>query len=135
MLALPLTSTCCHYALLDSGIHELTFTVASRAAVDELVVHMNAIYDRTPPRGVARVLVQHCNVGMQPVTYMFQRMREWHARRPVHFSSRAAILVDDTILAWLVDSLLKTILRTAAVEIRYFDSSDREAAIRWLLLE
>jgi hypothetical protein len=120
---------------MDSGIHELTFTEASRAAVDELVAHMNGIYDSTPPRGIARVLVQHHNVGMQPVTYMFQRMREWHARRPVHFSSRAAILIDDTILAWLVDSLLRTVLRTAAVELRYFDARDREAAIRWLLAE
>ena len=135
MLAFPLTSTRCSYTLLDSGIHELTFTEASRAAVDELVVHMNAIYDATPPRGVARVVVQHRNVGMQPVTYMFQRMREWHARHPVRFSSRAAILIDDTILSWLVDSLLKTVLRTAAVEIRYFDTSDREAAMRWLLSE
>jgi hypothetical protein len=120
---------------LDSGIHELTFTEASRAAVDELVLHMNSIYDTIPPKGVARVIVHHDNVGMQPVTYMFQRMRDWHTRHPVHFSSRAAILVDDTILAWLVDSLLKTILRTAAVELRYFDTRDRETAIRWLLSE
>jgi hypothetical protein len=70
---------------------------------------------------------------MQPVMYMFQKMREWHASRRVYFSSRAAILIEDTTLVWLVDSLLKTVLRTAAVEIRYFASSERVAAINWLL--
>jgi hypothetical protein len=133
MVALPYATTRCMYGELDTGIVELTFTEASREAVDELLLHMDEIYRSADANPIVRVLVDHRNVGMQPVTYMYQKMREWNASHRVYFSSRAAILIDDTFLVRLVDSLLKTVLRTAMVEIRYFTSGDRDAAIRWLL--
>lgn len=133
MIAFPHTTTRCIYSRLENGVHELIFTEASREAVDELLLHMDEIYGMTGAKDIVRVLVDHRNVGMEPVTYMFQKMREWNASHRVYFYSRAAILIDETFLVWLVDSLLKTVLRTAAVEIRYFASSERDAAINWLL--
>jgi hypothetical protein len=133
MIAFPYTTTRCIYGPLENGILELTFTEASREAVDELLLHMNEIYRMAGANDIVRVLVDHTDVGMQPVTYMFQKMREWNASHRVYFYSRAAVLIDDTFLVWLVDSLLKTVLRTAAVEIRYFASSERDAAVSWLL--
>jgi hypothetical protein len=121
------------YGELDNGVLELTFTEASREAVDELLLHMNEIYRTAGANEIVRVLVDHRNVGMQPVTYMYQKMREWNASHRVYFSSRAAILIDDTFLVRLVDSLLNTVLRTTVVDIRYFSSGQRDAAIRWLL--
>lgn len=131
----PLEVARCVYRAGENDVHELIFTEASREAVDELVIHMSHIFDNTPERSVVRVLVDNRSVGMQPVTYMFQRMREWNAHHRTRFTSRAAVLVDDTILVWLVDSLLKTILRSAPITLRYFPSDERDAAIVWLLSE
>jgi len=125
----------CVYNRLECGVHELILAEASREMVDELLVHMTAIHGSAAPGERLRVLVDSRMLGLPPVAYLFQRVRQWLMSEPAPNPGQVAFLLGDITLVWLVDSLLKTILRTAAVEIRYFDSSDREAAIRWLLLE
>lgn len=125
----------CLYAQLPSGIHELTYTEASRRAVDDFVAHILRIYAEAQANDVGETrlfLIDNSRVGSQPIKYTLERLREVLGQMDENYSSRVAILYTNSLLINMIKSLVNSLPRRHR-EFRIFGVNEREAAIEWLM--
>ena len=118
----------------DTGIHAFTFRKSNRAAVDDWLAHMDAIYaDKTGADSLA-ILIDLRQSGTLPLSYIFTRATKWVRQLRVHPQVRLALLnkPGENILTALSDKFLQT-MRLGHLETANFYGQADDKALDWLL--
>src|SRR5690349_20300471 len=116
----------CEYRVLDNGIHEFVMTDFSRAGVDafiEALKHMNTI----PLSGVYRPVLVDSGGGVQPMSYMFTRLRTLPPA-PARSRFKVALLLQSGMVGSIVGTMVRVFPR---LNVRLFLPDERETAIDW----
>lgn len=127
---------CIHHQL-DNGIQEFIFTESSRAAVDEWIRHLERIYQESlnlPADSPGRTLIDVRQSGAMPLSYFFQRSRQFTSTHPSPAGSvaRVAGLHDaNGVIVSLVQSFAN--LGSRDMTVAFFKGDQRDQAIAWLL--
>ena len=122
----------CAYTHLPNDIHELVLKEASRAAVDEFITHMHGVYrGKGPTDPTLCILIDGSQSGMPPIGYILPRTGEMLAQYTNRPKARTAFILDNSLLLSVIDMFIR--LQQRADKVRYFPSSQREAAVAWLL--
>ena len=127
----PRTGTLCVYNQLDSGIFYFTFNSSARAAADEYIEHMSALYQERGFEPVLRFMVD-ANLGRLPLNYLILRLKQLLEGFPNRPPTRTAFLATSSM-----SSLLAGMIRLLPVRskdtFRFFDPDAQDQAIHWLL--
>jgi hypothetical protein len=122
----------CTYREMDNGIHEFIIHEASRAAADDMAAHIDNILQVTSVTAPAPCyLVDNSQVAALPLSYLRNRIKTVNTSRAADGRppGRIAILYDGTL-----GSVANMMLRvTVPNQVRIFGSTERSAAIDWLL--
>lgn len=121
----------CIYHLRQDGIHEFTFTKASRQAIDEWVEHANGIYANVTEQDHLKFLIDLRESGVMPLPYLSQRGRAWVNSLKIHPQVNMAILHKGDVLLSLSNALIRN-LRLGHLHVHWFHSDKYQAAITWL---
>jgi hypothetical protein len=122
------TGTLCEYRVLENDIHEFVMLDFSRAGVDafiEALKHMNS----TPLSGHYRPILVDSGGGVQPMNYMFQRLRTLPTA-PARHHFKVAMLLQPGIVGSIVGTMVRVFPR---LNVRLFLPHERQAAMDWLL--
>jgi len=123
----------CVYTYLSSGIHKFAFTESSAEAVDEWFDMMETLYN-SHPNGVLRILVDSSEIGVQPLSYASQRVRQVNANYPNRPATRTAFLYRTNFLASLARTFIIMFSRVGVDKVQFFPGDNREQeALTWLL--
>ena len=124
----------CTYHLLDTGIHQITFTSVSPNAMDELFVHLNAIFDgKTHDDPRLLILIDGSAVGFPSLNRVMVGGKNLVDRHPDRPPVRYALVFDGSV-RHIVSALEKVIrLFRGTNEVRSFRPQEREEAEAWLL--
>lgn len=117
------------YMQKADGIHEIVFSVASRASITELMTHLDDILSRNLDKNY--ILLDLRESGMLPLRHLGYSLRTLLERHPEHGQIFVAMVLDDGVLLNVTSALLRTIFRRDHVQ--YFDRYDH--ANMWLRLE
>ncbi|MCA9913951.1 MAG: hypothetical protein KC496_11405 [Anaerolineae bacterium] len=117
------------YMQKADGIHEIVFSVASRASIVELMTRLDDIL--TQHQDAHYILLDLRESGMLPLRYLGHSLRSLLQRHPEHGQIFVAMVLDDAVLLNVTSALLRTIFRRDHVQ--YFDRYDY--ANMWLRLE
>ncbi len=135
MTDLPMPNVAeCSYCHLDTGIHELVFKSSSASAVHELFILLNHLYDgktrRDPP---LRLLIDASLSGIPPLVRLMPGVRKLVAQHPNRPEVQYAFILPDgsSHLISTLEAFIRVLRPTNKV--RSFNSSERAAAIAWLL--
>ncbi|MCU0497772.1 MAG: hypothetical protein MUF87_10505 [Anaerolineae bacterium] len=134
-IAIPTTfSHVCTYQLHPTGIHELKFANHTHTAADAYIEYMTyfiRLY-QTKPHEVLRVLLDESLSGLMPLGYLMPKLRQLVKDYPIRPPSRTAFLVQNGPIVRVVDTMFQ-LMKTPREQARYFDPTQREQAIQWLL--
>lgn len=120
----------CVYRVLDNGVHEFVMTESSRAAVDALIVAMEQMA-ATVPFGAAVPLLMDTSVGLQPLGYIFPRLRDFVKKYPrPEKQSKLALIFSSSALLSATDVMMRSFFPT--LRVRFYRPEERDAALKWL---
>lgn len=115
-----------------NGVHEVMFSVASRASIEDLMTVMESVFQQTPPVNNAHYILLDLRAsGMLPLRHLTQRLRELLRAHPERPRTCIAMVLHDQIMKEVTTVLLRTILRREQVQ--YFTRYDH--AHLWLTIE
>jgi hypothetical protein len=123
----------CSYTYHENGVHEFILLEPTKRGMDKLVEHINNVYDNAYPGEVIREII-HFQGKLPPIGYAMQKAREHVMRYPKMPKIRAVITYDTSLFLSLVRPLSNLLfMRIGSLNVRYYPSDDREAAIQWLV--
>jgi hypothetical protein len=122
----------CLRKTLENGVYVFRFTVSSRRAVDEWLIHLDTIYEHQPSNKPVRYIIDYTATDPLPVSYAAQRCEQWLAFHPNFPPTRIAFLQDHSAIAPLVNSIAR-LLRPKRASMRFFSHERRDEAMRWLI--
>lgn len=123
------TKTRCTYRLLDNGIHEFVMLEFSRAGVDAFIAaigEMNAVV----PLGTSRLLLVDSSGGIQPLSYLFSRLRSTLQTRADEIPSPLALILSSYLMAGMIGGMMRIFPQ---LNLRIFRPDQRQAALDWLV--
>lgn len=120
----------CEYRVLENGVHEFVMYEFSRDGVDEFVAAVDRMNQATPAHLLRYVLIDSTR-GTQPLSYLFQRLRE--LSRSMNMSeqkgARVAVLLQSSVMAGIIGGMMRIF---PMINARFFSPTDRDAALVWL---
>lgn len=124
----------CTYEVLPSGIHVFTFTGKSPTALDEFFVILTNLLATTDPSvQVLRYIVDVTDAsGQAPINEMVRRFQRLETALPQRPRGRTAIIHQGNVFLSLANTLLGALAPAGDVT-RFFNATEREQAMRWLL--
>lgn len=126
--------TRCQYTQRANGVHHFIFSESSQEAVDEWIHHLENLYAHSTPNTVLRILVDSCEISVQPLAYASQRAHELNQRYPLRPGTRTAFLYQTSFLASLARTFIIMLSRVGVDHVQFFPGTNREAeAVAWLL--
>jgi hypothetical protein len=119
----------CEYHVLENGIHEFVMLEFSRAGVDAFIDAIDRMNMMIAP-GIPRPVLVDSSGGIQPLNYLFSRLRRAVIRKPGEQSSRLALILPSSRMAGMIGGMMRIFPN---LNLRIFLPEDRETAARWLL--
>lgn len=122
----------CQYRVLANGVHEFIMQESSRAAVDDFIDALEEMVTLIPP-GTAAPMLLNSVVGIQPISYIFGRVRDLTRKYPPPppgQRSKIAMMFKPNILIDTIDMMMRSFPN---VKVRFFKPDEREAALAWLI--
>lgn len=123
------TTSRCIYRVLDNGIHEFVLLEFSRAGVDDFVSAVEAMNTALPPE-IPRPLLVDSRGGVQPLSYLFARLRSIPQGEGAHGRSRLALLIETGMMVTIISGMVRIFPR---LNVRFFQPDQRQAALDWLV--
>lgn len=121
----------CVYTQHENGIHEFVLNVSSRQSFGALMARLEEIFGAHAKTDTVPVIIDWSRSGMPPLSYAFQRAREFLTRFPDGPQGRTAYISNANTLVSIAQTFLKVMKVESAG--RFFQPGEREAALEWLL--
>lgn len=125
-------SNLCNYQLVEGGIHQFTFTTASRKAVDQYIDHLETILPTVTASAEIRVLLDIRSAGFPPIAYFATRMRNLNYRLPYRVYTRTVILYQSSMILSLLETAIFLLMKPSHDTVQ-FVHNNRTDAVNWLL--
>jgi hypothetical protein len=119
--------------LLPNGIHEFTWTSASREAVDVWMDYNAALYETKAVTDMLRYLHVVQSVNFPPISYVVRKARHLQTKFPEQPNTRSAILFQSRFFGGLINTMSSMLNRKDKDVTRFFSMDEREEAVAWLL--
>jgi hypothetical protein len=126
---LEVTATRCEYRVLETGVHEFVMLEFSRAGVDAFVAAIERMNAAIPPE-LPRPILVDSGRGVQPLSYLFTRLRMVSTGVSGQPGSRLALLLQPGMMVSIVGGMMRIFPQ---LSVRFFRPDEREAALEWLL--
>jgi hypothetical protein len=110
----------------EEGFHEIVFSKACRASIEELTTLLENLYEDNNPN--IYCLLDMRASGMLPLRYLTYQMRRLQTTYKNHYPIHLAIVLQDSLMLDVSMVLLRTIMRHDRAQ--YF--TDIEKAHIWL---
>ena len=121
------------YTLREDGIHEFTLHDASMTTVDAYYAMLEPIYDARPANASEPIrMIMNVPKKSLPFNYMMKRANEIMAKYPNLGTICSATITSNIAEARIADTFMR-IIRLPGVRVRFFPTSERDKAIKWLL--
>ena len=125
-------SLCSHH-LLSNGVHEFSFQVSSRAAVNEWIEQLVPLLNTSLSDGVLPLVVDTRQSGTLPLGYVIGKLRDVYRKYNQPSLLRLAFLSENSALMAFVQMLAEMAASNETSMIQYHQSQDEGEAIAWLL--
>lgn len=119
--------------LLPNGIHEFTWTSASREAVDVWMDYNAALYETLQTTETVRNLHTIQSVNFPPISYVVRKARHLQTLFPEQPNTRSAILFQSRFFGGMINTLSSMLNRKGKDLTRFFSMDERDEAVAWLL--
>ena len=127
----PATGNLCVYNQIASGIYHFMFTSSSRAAADEYIDHMTALYQDRGYEPMLRFMID-ANLGRLPLNHLILRLKQLLENFPNRPPTRTAFLANSG-MASLLAGMIRLLPMQNKDKVRFFDPGAQDQAIHWLL--
>lgn len=119
----------------DTEIHHFVFTQGTRAAVDQWLDHVDAIYERIDELGTlhVRALVDISNISQPSLPYAYNRAKEIGQKYTTLPPRRFVFIAQQSVFTSMVKTFIN--LLRSDVEYNFVPPEKRDDAIAWLLEE
>jgi hypothetical protein len=126
-------SELCSYVYRNNGIHEFVLADASKAAVDQWLEQLNALYVHASLDEIMLVLADVRRSRMQSMVFAFRRIEKWLAEHPQRPATHYAFLSHPDVVR-AIKATFMTLVRSSGESdmARFFSIDRREQAVAWL---
>lgn len=123
----------CEYTLLDGDIHQFTFKVGTKQAIDQWLAQSERLMQTKQPEDCLLYLIDTTEIDDLPISYAFSQIKEMGARYANPPRSRTAFVHKPSAMLFLVNAYIKLLRFGGRTESQFFTQDKRADAIRWLL--
>lgn len=125
----------CQYERLNNGVHYFTFSLPSRAAMDEWAAHLRRIVMETPNGHTIRFVMDIRKTDLLPVRNTYQFGREWFEGGANSPRMRTVVIHNHDAQMTITQDFIRQLRGNARWVFRFFDTEHLTDAYNWLLAD